>query len=76
VESEDDFLAVVKYIDDNPVEAHMVRDARKWRYGGLWERIHGVTGILCDIDAFFADKYPTAPPLKRFYNPAAEQVSA
>jgi REP element-mobilizing transposase RayT len=76
VEGEDDFLAVVKYIDDNPVEAHLVRDAREWRYGGLWERVHKVSGILCDIDAFFAAKYPYAPPLKRFYDPASEQADA
>jgi REP element-mobilizing transposase RayT len=76
VESEDDFLEVVKYIDNNPVTTRIVSDARKWRYGGLWDRMHGVTGILCDIDAFFADKYPGALPLKRFYNPAAELVSA
>jgi REP element-mobilizing transposase RayT len=74
VESEDDFLAVVQYIDDNPVQAHLVRDAREWRYGGLWERVHKVSGILCDIDVFFASKYPCAPPLKRFYDPAAEQA--
>jgi hypothetical protein len=37
--------------------------------------MHGVTGILCDIDAFFADKYPNEPPLKRFYNSAAEPTS-
>jgi hypothetical protein len=76
VESEDDFLAVVKYIDDNPVKANLVRDAREWRYGGLWERVHKVSGILCDIDAFFASKYPTALPLKRYYDPASEQIDA
>jgi REP element-mobilizing transposase RayT len=75
VETEDDFLDVIKYIDNNPVKAHMVSDARKWRYGGLWDRIHGVTGILCNIDAFFADKYPGALPLKRRYNPATVPVS-
>jgi L-aminopeptidase/D-esterase-like protein len=48
----------------------MVSDARKWRYGGMWERAHGVTGILCDTGAFFASKYPGAAPLERFYGPA------
>jgi hypothetical protein len=76
VTEEDDFLNVMKCIDDNPVKMHIVSDARKWRYGGLWDRMHGVTGILCDIDAFFADKYPSAPPLKRYYNPTAESISA
>jgi REP element-mobilizing transposase RayT len=76
VESEDDFLRVMEDIDEGPVKAHMVSDARKWRYGGLWERVHGVPGILCDIDAFFATTYPGAPPLKRSYNPAAESAGA
>jgi REP element-mobilizing transposase RayT len=76
VTDEDDFLAAVKYIDGNPVTASVVTSARKWRYGGLWERVHGVTGILCDIDVFFAAKYPGAPPLKRFYDPTAESASA
>jgi hypothetical protein len=34
VTEEDDFLNVLKDIDDNPVKMHIVSDARKWRYGG------------------------------------------
>jgi REP element-mobilizing transposase RayT len=75
VTEKDDFVNVMKYIDENPVKAHMVSDAREWRYSGLWDRMHGVTGILCDIDAFFADKFPNALPLKWLYNPVAEPIS-
>jgi REP element-mobilizing transposase RayT len=76
VESENDFLEVMRYIDNNPVKAHIVSNARKWRYGGLWDRMHGVTGILCDLDTFFAAKYPGAPPVKQSYNPVAGSSSA
>jgi hypothetical protein len=69
-----DFVSVMKYIDNNPVKAHIVNDARKWQYGGLWDRMHGVTGILCDAAAFFAAKYPGAPPLKWLYDPATVPV--
>jgi REP element-mobilizing transposase RayT len=75
VESEADFVAETRYIDNNPVEAHLVNEARKWRWGGLWMRVHGVPGSLCDIDRFYAAKYPGSPPLKRFYDPISEPVA-
>jgi REP element-mobilizing transposase RayT len=74
VTDEDDFLNVMKFIDNTPVKARIVSDAREWRYGGLWDRMHKVSGILCDLDTFFAAKYPGTPPLKWFYDPVAESV--
>ena len=39
------FLKIFQYIDENPVEAHRVDDARDWEYGGLWHDRHGLHGI-------------------------------
>jgi putative transposase len=34
------FLRVCRYVEANPVRAHLVRRAEKWQWGGLWRR-HG-----------------------------------
>lgn len=44
------FVTVFLYIDQNPVKANQVEDARDWRYGGLWHDRHGLRGILDGLE--------------------------
>jgi len=46
LQSVTDFLRVFEYLDHNPLSGGLVADAAAWRYGGLWHRTHGLSGIL------------------------------
>jgi putative transposase len=39
------FLKLFEYIDDNPVEAHLVEYKRDWRFGGLWHHRAGIKAL-------------------------------
>ncbi|HOX13887.1 MAG TPA: transposase [Spirochaetia bacterium] len=41
-----ELLAVFAYIDNNPVQASLIEDPRKWRFGGLWHNRTGCRDIV------------------------------
>ena len=38
------------YIDDNPVEAHLVQRPEEWKFGGLWHHRKGIFDIVKELD--------------------------
>jgi putative transposase len=48
VEEDVHLLAVVRYIEGNPVRATLVQSAREWRWSSHGERLHGCSGNLVD----------------------------
>lgn len=44
-----DYLRTFQYIDDNPIRAHQVQEAKEWRFGGLWHHRHGFRGIVEEL---------------------------
>jgi putative transposase len=41
-----DLFGVFMYIDENPVNAHIVEKPQQWEYGGLWHHRNGITDIV------------------------------
>ena len=58
IETPEDYETVVKYIEQNPVEAKLVRNAQNWRYSSAWFRAQGKAymqreyGMLLDEHEF------------------------
>jgi len=52
------FVKVFEYIDQNPVEAKQVEDAKDWSYGGLWHNRHGCRGIVDGVREYVALTFP------------------
>ena len=49
------FLRVVRYVEGNALRARLVSRAEDWKWGSLWERLHGRRAVL--------DEAPVALPL-------------
>jgi REP element-mobilizing transposase RayT len=49
VENSEDFEAVSKYIDENPVKANMVKEPGEWQWGGFFHRLKGNKGIITEL---------------------------
>jgi putative transposase len=63
IRDEEDFAATSDHIDNIPVEAKLVRKAEDWKFGGLFRKIRGITGLVdrAPEDGLF---FPaTAPPV-------------
>jgi len=45
-------------VDDNPVEAHQVKDRRQWRYGGLWHHRTRIMELRTGIDGLLGLTFP------------------
>jgi putative transposase len=58
-----DTIRVFMYIDDNPVEAFLVKNAREWEYGGLWHHKWSIEGIVEEPDPFICHFCPEHIPL-------------
>jgi putative transposase len=59
-----DFLAVSQYIDENPVKAKMVKNAKEWKFGGLFHQLKRITGIidcLPKLEILFDENIPLVP---------------
>jgi putative transposase len=41
IASDDHLLAVLRYVERNPLRAGLVRRAERWRWGSLYRRLHG-----------------------------------
>ncbi|MHB9296397.1 hypothetical protein PilKf_02160 [Pillotina sp. SPG140] len=46
IESRKDFLRVFQYINQNPVKAGSVRQAKEWIFGGLYHYLHNILHIV------------------------------
>lgn len=41
IEQDEHLLAVMRYVERNPLRAKLVRSADRWRWGSLYRRLHG-----------------------------------
>lgn len=49
VQEDDHFLTVCRYVERNPLRAHLVEAAENWRWSSLWHRQHATqVPWLCD----------------------------
>jgi putative transposase len=39
-------LTVCRYVERNPLRAHLVPQAEQWRWSSLWHRVHGTADLL------------------------------
>jgi hypothetical protein len=66
IRDEGDLAKTSEYIDHNPVEANLVKEAKDWEFGGLFHKIRGIIGLvdeLLDGGLFFpANASPAASP--------------
>jgi hypothetical protein len=46
IRDEGDFARTSAYIDNNPVEANLVKNAKDWRLGGLFHKLRGITRLV------------------------------
>lgn len=40
-----DFLQIFSYVDNNPVESHLILNKRDWRFGGIWHHRAGIIDV-------------------------------
>ncbi len=45
VQDDDHLLALLRYVERNPLAAGLVERAQLWRWGSLWARVHGEEAI-------------------------------
>jgi len=48
IQEDDHLLAVLRYVERNPLRANLVEQAEAWRWSSLWHRIQGVEAELLD----------------------------
>ncbi len=48
IQADEHLLAVLRYVERNPLRAKLVRQADAWRWSSLWRRVHGDEGKLLD----------------------------
>ena len=46
IQEDDHLLAVLRYVERNPLRANLVRSAGEWRWSSLWHRVHGDSAVL------------------------------
>ncbi|MHB9296236.1 hypothetical protein PilKf_01995 [Pillotina sp. SPG140] len=46
IENGEDFLRVFQYINQNPVKAGLVEQAKEWIFGGLYHYLHNIVHIV------------------------------
>ncbi|MHB9296521.1 putative REP-associated tyrosine transposase [Pillotina sp. SPG140] len=54
IESSEDFLRVFRYINQNPVKAGLVRQAKEWVFGGLYHYLHNIVHIVTTFSDLLA----------------------
>ena len=57
-----DLVRVFMYIDDNPVEAGLVRRPEEWKFGGLWHHKKEIFNIVKKLDTSFLRLFPDYTP--------------
>jgi putative transposase len=63
ITSVEDFLRVFEYIDQNPVKAGLVKEARHWEFGGFFHRLHRLFKIITDPDEWTFEGVPIHVPV-------------
>jgi putative transposase len=60
IKDEADFEQVSTYIDENPVKAKLVKEAKDWKFGGLFHQIKGIIGLIDDLldNTVFSSGHP------------------
>jgi putative transposase len=56
IKDEKDFTRTSEYIDGNPVEARLVKEAKDWKFGGLFHKLRRIIGLvdeMPDSELFF-----------------------
>ena len=48
IQEDGHLLAVLRYVERNPLRANMVEEADAWRWSSLWHRVHGDEAGLLD----------------------------
>ncbi|MDR1399650.1 MAG: transposase [Treponema sp.] len=64
IRDERQFKQVSEYIDNNPVKAHLVADAKDWEFGGLFHKLRRIVGLIDELvtgKLFFPASVPLAP---------------
>ncbi|MDR2537100.1 MAG: transposase [Treponema sp.] len=51
IRDEGQFDQVSEYIDNNPVEARLVKDAKNWEFGGLFHKLRRIVGLIDELSA-------------------------
>jgi hypothetical protein len=46
IENVEQLLNTLRYIDENPVKAHLVAKAEDWEFGGLYHDLHGRVDVV------------------------------
>ncbi|MDR1868252.1 MAG: transposase [Treponema sp.] len=54
IESREDFLRVFRYINQNPVKAGLVEQAKEWIFGGLYHYLHNILHIVTPFSDLLA----------------------
>jgi putative transposase len=49
VQDDDHLIALLRYVERNPVSAGLVERAQMWRWGSLWSRMHGEQAIKASL---------------------------
>jgi putative transposase len=65
IRDERDFAVTSGYIDENPVKAKLVKEAKEWKFGGLFHRLRGIIGLVDELlegGLFFPANTPLAAP--------------
>ncbi|MHB9294760.1 hypothetical protein PilKf_00487 [Pillotina sp. SPG140] len=54
IENREDFLRVFRYINQNPVKAGLVNQAKEWIFGGLHHYLHNILHIVTTFSDLLA----------------------
>ncbi|MHB9295417.1 transposase [Pillotina sp. SPG140] len=54
IENREDFLRVFRYINQNPVKAGLVEQAKEWIFGGLYHYLHNIRHIVTTFSDLLA----------------------
>jgi putative transposase len=63
IRDEEDFAKTSEYIDNNPVEAKLVKKAEDWKFGGLFHKIRGIVWLVDRVPEGGLFFPATAPPV-------------
>ena len=57
VEGDGHLLNVMRYVEANPIRAHLVAEAEKWEWSSLWDRVTGERDLLHPSPLWLPDNW-------------------
>lgn len=51
-------LTVIKYVEANPIRAHLVSSPQQWEWSSLWDRVTGERDLLHPVPGGLPDDWP------------------